>query len=152
MKVTMSEKDGQRSANIEINHPDLETGYQLMAESLGTADRDFLVGTLNSLTMATQNGADVDQDKLNYALAMVRGIQPKDSIEATLGVQMAAIHLATMRTAACLGGSKTQETIEAYEKSLNRLARTYVAQMEGLKRYRSKGEQRVYVERVTVNE
>jgi hypothetical protein len=38
------------------------------------------------------------------------------------------------------------------EKSLNRLARTYVAQIEGLKRYRSKGEQRVYVERVTVNE
>jgi hypothetical protein len=67
-------------------------------------------------------------------------------------VQMAAIHLATMRTATLLGASKTRETVETYERSLNRLARTYVAQVEGLKRYRSKGEQRFYVERVTVNE
>jgi hypothetical protein len=152
MKVTMSDEDGQRSVNIEVNHPDLETGYRLMSESLGTDDRDFLVGTLKSLTMAAQNGADVDQDKLNYALAMVRGFNPKDQVEITLGVQMAAIHIATMRAAAFLGASKKREDVEAHEKSLNRLARTYVAQMEGLKRYRSKGEQRVYVERVTVHE
>ena len=35
---------------------------------------------------------------------------------------------------------------------MNRLARTFAAQVEALKRYRSKGEQRVVVERVTVNE
>jgi hypothetical protein len=39
-----------------------------------------------------------------------------------------------------------------HERALNRLARTYAAQVEALKRYRSKGEQRVIVERVTVNE
>jgi hypothetical protein len=67
-------------------------------------------------------------------------------------VQMAAIHLATMRMVTILGASKTREDVEIFERSLNRLARTFVAQVEGLKRYRSKGEQRVYVERVTVNE
>jgi hypothetical protein len=152
MKVTVSETDGQRSANIEVDHPDIETGFMLLAESIGTDDRDFLVGTLKSLTMAAQNGANIDQDKMNYALAMVRGLNPKGQLEVTLGVQMAAIHLATMRMAAFLGASQKREDTEAYEKSLNRLTRTFVAQMEGLKRYRSKGEQRVYVERVTVNE
>jgi hypothetical protein len=153
MKVTMSEdEDGQLAARIEVNHPDTETGYKLLSEALGTNDQDFLNGTLKSLSMAAHVGANIDQDSMNYALAMVRGLQPNDQIEATLAVQMAAIHLATMRTAAFLGTSQKRENIEIHEKSLNRLARTYVAQMEGLKRYRSKGEQRVYVERVTVNE
>jgi hypothetical protein len=35
---------------------------------------------------------------------------------------------------------------------LNRFARTHVSRVEGLKRYAAKGEQQVYVERVTVKE
>jgi hypothetical protein len=101
--------------------------------------------------MASHVGANIDQDNMNYTLAMVHGIQPKDSVEVTLGMQMAAIHIATMRAAAFLGASQTRDQLDTYEKSLNRLTRTYVAQVEGLKRYRSKGEQRVYVERVTVS-
>jgi hypothetical protein len=42
------------------------------------------------------------------------------------------------------------EGMEAHDRILNSLARTFVAQVEALKRYRSKGEQRVIVERVTV--
>ena len=57
-----------------------------------------------------------------------------------------------MRTAAHLGGAKTWEMRDQQERALNRLTRTYAAQVEALKRHRSKGEQRVYVERVTVNE
>jgi hypothetical protein len=89
---------------------------------------------------------------MNYAITFVAGLQPRDQIEATLGVQMAAIHLATMKAAENLGGAKNLNVMDMQEKALNRLARTFAAQMEALKRYRSKGEQRVYVERVTVNE
>ncbi len=67
-------------------------------------------------------------------------------------VQMAAIHLATMRTAAKLGSVKNPQLADQHERAMNRLARTFAAQVEAMKRYRSKGEQRVYVERVTVNE
>ena len=65
---------------------------------------------------------------------------------------MAAIHFATVRMASRLGATTSRVNAESYERSLNRLARTFVAQMQGLKRYRSRGEQRVFVERVTVNE
>ena len=51
-----------------------------------------------------------------------------------------------------LGAATKREVAELHEKALNRLARTFAAQMEALKRYRSKGEQRVYVERVNVSE
>jgi hypothetical protein len=152
MKVTMSEQDDKPAANLAVDHPDLDTGTKLLAEALGTDDVEFLAGALNSLGMVAQDGNRLDEGRFNYALSMVRGLQPKDQIESTLAVQMAAIHFATVRMASRLGSTTSRETIEAYEKSLNRLARTYVAQMEGLKRYRSKGEQRVYVERVNVNE
>jgi hypothetical protein len=152
MKVTMSEEGGKPAVRIEVNHADSETGYKLLSEALGTSDGDFLKGTLKSLSMAAQAGANIDQDNMNYALAMVHSIQPRDQIEVTLGVQMAAIHLATMNATARLNGSRTPEMWDAHERALNRLARTFTTQVEALKRYRSKGEQRVYVERVTVNE
>ena len=41
---------------------------------------------------------------------------------------------------------------DSVERAFNKLARTFAAQMETLKRYRSRGEQLVRVERVTVNE
>ena len=39
---------------------------------------------------------------------------------------------------------------DAAERAMNKLARTYAAQMETIKRYRSKGKQTVRVERVTI--
>ncbi len=82
----------------------------------------------------------------------MNGLHPADQLEATLGVQRAAIHIATMKAAESLGAPPSVQMMDMQEKALNRLARTFAAQMEALKRYRSKGEQRVNVERVTVNE
>ncbi|HEV2901374.1 MAG TPA: hypothetical protein VGX71_26740 [Pseudaminobacter sp.] len=152
MKVSMLDEDGQRVARLEVDHADPEIGYRLLSEAVGSENRDFLIGTVDSLAMAAQTGASVDATKLNYALSIVRGLHPNDQIEAMLGVQMAAIQLATMRAAERLGGSKSMEIWDMHERALNRLARTFAAQVEALKRYRSKGEQRVIVERVTVNE
>ena len=41
---------------------------------------------------------------------------------------------------------------EAYERSMTRLSRTFLAQVDAFKRYRAKAQQTVRVERVTVNE
>ncbi len=41
---------------------------------------------------------------------------------------------------------------EGYERSMTRLSRTFLAQMDGLKRYRAKAQQTVRVERVDVHE
>jgi hypothetical protein len=152
MKVSMLDEGGKRIARLEVNHADPEIGYRLLSEAVGSENRDFLIGTLDSLAMAAQTGDSIDTTKLNYALSIVRGLHPNDQIEATLGVQMAAIQLATMRAAERLGGSKSKEIWDMHERALNRLARTFAAQIEALKRCRSKGEQRVIVERVTVND
>ncbi|TIX84912.1 MAG: hypothetical protein E5V27_04615 [Mesorhizobium sp.] len=142
--------DGKRIASLLVDHPDPRLGYELLAEAMAADSGVFLEGTLDSLAKIAQVGSVVREGEMNYALSMVCGLRPKDQIEATLGVQMAAIHMATMNAAMCMGQAKTWELKESQERALNRLARTYVAQVEALKRYRSKGEQRVIVERVNV--
>ncbi|MER8531701.1 hypothetical protein NKH61_10555 [Mesorhizobium sp. M1005] len=150
MKVSMTDEGGKTVASLYVDHPDPGLGYELLAEAVGADNVAFLAGTLDSLAKVAQTGAKVREGEMNYALSIVCGLRPKDQVEATLGVQMAAIHLATMNAAAGVGGAKTVEVMEAQERALNRLARTFVAQVEALKRYRSKGEQRVIIERVNV--
>ncbi|MBZ9799591.1 hypothetical protein [Mesorhizobium sp. ES1-4] len=69
---------------------------------------------------------------------------------------MAAIHMSMMRFANLVANlpanPSNNSQLEAYERSMNRLARTFAAQVEALKRYRSKGEQRVIVKNVTVKD
>ncbi|WP_192182195.1 hypothetical protein [Mesorhizobium amorphae] len=146
----MSKNDGKTVASISINHPDPKLGFELLSESLAADSEAFLTGTLDALGMVAQRGGTVSEQNMNYALSMVAGMKPRDQLETTLAVQMAAIHIATVNTAASMGGAKTEVVKEGYERALNRLTRTFVAQVEALKRYRSKGEQRVVVERVTV--
>ena len=85
-------------------------------------------------------------------LAIVKGIEPRDQVEAMLAAQMAAVHNATMTFARRLNHVDTIPQQDSAERTFNRLCRTFAAQVEALKRYRSRGEQIVRVERVTVNE
>ena len=38
----------------------------------------------------------MDEEGLNFMLAMTKGIEPRDQVEAMLAAQMAAVHNATM--------------------------------------------------------
>jgi hypothetical protein len=150
IKVEISKPDerGERVANVLL----LITDPAEFNASIGAESDAFSNGVLSSVSLAAQCGAVVDEKQANFALSIVRGLHPRDQVETMLGTQVAAIHLATMRTAAKLGSVKNPQFADQHERAMNRLARTFAAQVEALKRYRSKGEQRVYVERVTLNE
>jgi hypothetical protein len=85
-------------------------------------------------------------------LSVVKGIEPRDQVETMLAAQMAATHNATMTFARRLAHVDNLAQQDSAERAYNKLARTFAAQVEALKRYRSSGEQLVRVERVTVNE
>jgi hypothetical protein len=57
-----------------------------------------------------------------------------------------------MEFARRLSGAENIVQQDSAERALNKLTRTFTAQMECLKRYRSSGEQKVTVEHVTVNQ
>ena len=142
LRVTVSEKEGvpQISANI------------LLMEALGTKHEDFLDGILCQLFSAGTQGAKVDERGPNFMLSVVKGVEPRDQVETMLAAQMAAVHMATMTFARRLAGVENIRQQDSAERAFNKLARTFAAQVEALKRYRTGGEQKVTVEHVTVNE
>ena len=97
-------------------------------------------------------GKDADEEAINFALAVIAGIEPQDELEAMLGMQMVAIHLATMTFTRRLAHVETLDQQHGSERALNKLARTFAMQLEALKRYRTGGEQKVVVQHVNVNE
>jgi len=120
--------------------------------ALGTTSYDFADGLLTQLARASSKGSKADENGINFMLAAIAGIEPKDEIEAMLAAQMAAVHMATMTLAHRLNHVDNIAQQDSAARAFNTLARTFAAQMEGLKRYRTGGEQKVTVQHVTVNE
>jgi hypothetical protein len=89
---------------------------------------------------------------LNGTLGALHGINPQDEVEDMLAAQMVATHLAAMD---CLRRAQAPgQTFDGRDMNLRhatKLTRTYTMQVESLKRYRSKGEQRVVVQHQHVN-
>ena len=127
-------------------------GNALIMESLGTADADFFDGLLGQLVNVGAQEKRIDERGTNFMLAMVRGIGPKDEIEAMMAAQMAAVHMTTMTFARRLAHVDNILQQDSAERAFNKLARTFAVQVEALKRYRTGGEQKVTVQHVTVNE
>ena len=142
-------KDGV--LQITFVHADPDLAHILLMADLGTCDPAFMSGIQGHMAAIGTPGAKIDEGASNFLLSVVRGVQPRDELEAMLAVQMGAIHQATMMMARRLNHVETIPQQDAAERALNKLARTYTMQMEALKRYRTGGQQKVTVEHVTVN-
>ncbi len=149
-RVKVSENKGV--AKLLPDHPDFAVGHILLMEAVGTVDLDFLNGLLKQLANAGSQGKSVDESGLNFMLAVVKGVEPQDQVEAMLAAQMAAVHMATMTFARRLAHVDNIQQQDSAERAFNKLARTFAAQVEALRRHRTGGEQKVTVEHVTVNE
>lgn len=148
--LKLTSKDGIRS--IEMDHPDLALASRLLMEAVGTTDADFLCGLLKQLANTGTADGELDAEALNFVLSAVKGVQPRDELEGMLAAQMAVVHAATMTAARRFNRSEYLPGRDSASRAMNQLARTYAAQMETLRRYRTGGEQKVTVEHVTVNQ
>lgn len=137
---------------VSFEHDDKAMAHALMMADLGTCDPHFMAGIHNQVSIIGAHGRTLDEVNSNFLLSVVRGVAPRDELEAMLAVQMGAIHQATMMMARRLNHVNTLAQQDAAERALNKLARTYATQMDALKRYRTGGQQKVTVEHVTVNE
>jgi hypothetical protein len=61
----------------------------------GTADFDFFDGLTLQLVNASK-GQGSTEKTVNFMLSVVKGVEPRDQIEAMLAAQMAAVHMASM--------------------------------------------------------
>jgi hypothetical protein len=149
-KVTSSE-DGD-STQISPDHVDVGTASNLLAESLGTASGDFAIGILNQISALSRQDGKVSEEQLNFLLSVIEGTEPRNEMEAMLALQMGVVHLASMKAALFLSQATMLPQYDSAVKAVTKLARTYTAQMETLKKFRSGGEQNVTVKHVHVHD
>jgi hypothetical protein len=135
-----------------IDHPDSALGEQLMAETLGVADRDAMDGILRQLVRASVDGQKPDAVNLSFMISMIKSIKPRDCVEAMLVAQMVSVHVMAMRCACHLAGADDIARLDSAARALGRLARTFPAQVEALNRYRNNGEPAITVQNVSVGD
>ena len=91
-------------------------------------------------------------DERIFMLSVIRDLAPRDPVERMLAVQMAATHVATIRSARWLANAENIPQVQAHYTGFNKLARTFAAQVEALRKHRTGGEQRVTVQHVNVSD
>ena len=90
-------------------------------------------------------------DERHFMLSAVKDMGPRDAVERMLAVQMATTHVAMIRAGSRLARATQLPQLEAHATSYNKLARTFTAQMEALRKHRTGGQQKVTVEHVHVH-
>jgi hypothetical protein len=150
--IMASPKVKLRRRRIVIDHPDSKAGETLLAEALGAVDRDALHGLLSQLVKASAVALKPDQGNLSFMVSMLKGIAPRDSLEAMLATQMVSIQVATMRSACRLACTNDLTQQESLTRALTRLSRTFAAQMEALNRHRSNGACAITVQNLSVQD
>lgn len=149
-RVRVVQKDNANQISIET--ADGEPAWEEMLQLVGTRSHDFLKGLLYAAAELSVKDGKADEEAIACLLSVIEAIRPRDEIEAMLAMQMAAVHDASMNLARILKRSTTIAQMDSAERGFNRLARTYTAQMETLRKYRSGGQQNVTVKHVHVND
>lgn len=112
----------------------------------------LLAQCLKSLRSTEASDEHPANDERVFMLSIIRDLKPRDAVERMLAVQMAVTHVATIRSARWLANSEKVVQAEANYSGYNKLARTFAAQIETLRKYRNGGEQKVTVQHVTVSD
>ena len=86
------------------------------------------------------------------AAAMFAEIEPTDAIEAMLVSQMTSTHAALSLFSSRMVDGNSYQIRESAERSATRLSRTYLAQMDALKKYRAKATAHIRVGKVEVSD
>jgi hypothetical protein len=149
-KVAYNEESD--SSQIAPDHVDIGTASNLLAESLGTASGDFAIGILNQISTLSCKDGKVSEEQLNFLLSVIEGVEPRNEVEAMLALQMGVVHMASMKASLFLSQATMLPQYDSAVKAITKLARTYTAQMETLKKFRSGGEQNVTVKHVHVHD
>src|SRR5215211_1735506 len=99
--MTVAEGIDGSPGEVKIDHAEPSLAWLLLAQALGTTDTSLT----SQLVVKLANAAPKNQpptEALNFMLAVVKAVEPRNELESLLASQMAAIHAATMTMAARL--------------------------------------------------
>ncbi|MBO9432571.1 hypothetical protein J7394_00030 [Ruegeria sp. R13_0] len=136
---------------------------QVVSHSEGALNKIFGTDDDNLAAALTQQSLKVlgkweagdgpqGNDERDFMMSIISDLGPQDAIERMLAVQLAATHIATIRQAGWLAGSENQMQLDGRGNGYNKLARTFAAQVETLRKHRNGGKQTVTVQHVNVED
>jgi len=113
--------------------------------------RSHALQAVSAIELQKDITAKAKMKKINHVWSLLEGIAPKDPIEGMIASQMVAIHELTLANAGKAANTGLSSEIRhRYINNTVKLSRTSMAQVEALKKYRSKGNQKIMVEHVNV--
>ena len=133
------------NGNLTATHDEHFSFEALLGTKTKDAALSIMLSAMNALGANGKNYRPL-------ASSIFAELEPQDAVEAMLIAQMVATHTLMTGLAGRVADQTHAQIRESQERSMTRLSRTYLAQMEALKKYRAKAQQVVRVERVTVNE
>lgn len=155
-------KDGKpRVSQVRMRDPKKRALHFLRAsDAFGTCHEGVMNLLLTQVAQTFHgilNSEGTNHEKLAAAMgasiALLGSIKPQDSVESMLAVQMVGVHNLGMET--LKRAMTTDQTFEGKEANITqatRMLRTFIFQMEALKRYRTGGQQKVVVEHVNISQ
>ena len=135
------------------------TREDALSKIFGTDDEGqanaFLSHCLKVLKPGEAGDASAANDERHFLLSIIRDMAPRDPVERMLvermlAVQMAATHVATIRAGRWLANCDNLTQCQAHYTGFNKLARSFAAQVEALRKHRNGGKQTVVVQHVSV--
>lgn len=155
LSILCVETDGDKR-NINFNYSDSILFNAKLMEATGTVSKLLSAKLLSQISNAdgsVTTDESKQQDKFSYDLALMAGIKPNDTVESMLAVQMIATHDLAMEF--IRRAMLPDRQVYQVDNNINRatkMLRSFTAQVEALNKYRNKGQQKVTVEHVTINE
>ena len=138
----------QTGHKVEISHDD--SIMRIFNTTLPEQAQALLGHCFNALALNEASDEYPHNDQRLFTASIVADIKPRDAVERMLAVQMAATHVAMIRSGRWLANAETIPQVQAHYSGFNKLARTYAAQVEALRKHRNGGSQTVRVEHVTI--
>ena len=122
----------------------------------GTHNSDLIDKIADQILGVCFRDGEVSEVKIreaNATLAAITEMDPQDPTELMLATQMTTVHNTVMNVfSRALKADQPIELAEFYINSATKLMRAYTAQIEALNKYRTKGQQKITVQHVNVND
>jgi hypothetical protein len=132
--------------------PDLRRGIRQLGQAIPGADLAFVNDLMWQIANSARRGGEIDERILSFAVALVIESKPRDRLEPMHIAQMAAAHLLTLEFAKRLANAEFVHEVDLFERTFNKLARTFATLMDVRKRYRADDEHNFAVQNVSITD
>jgi len=122
-------------------------------ETTGYLDPDAALRLMDQVANAQPRPDKADIERMNSATAIMNGIAPENPLEGLLAAQMTATHNMAMEF--CRRAMREGQTVDGIERNTNsaaRMMKVFTGQVDALHKLKNKGQQKITVQHVQVNQ